>query len=225
MAGKRVCIIGAGISGLITAKVMRDDGFEVVVFEKASAIGGVWEGTRTYLGLRANNPRETYEFSEFPYPKSADDYPTAAQVRDYLDSFVETFELRPLIRISSEVLAVSRTKGEKGRHGFHVSVRSDREGAAAEEHDFDFVVVCNGVFSVPHIPDLEGSEQFAGGTLHSSEFLVPQVVTGKRVVVIGGGKSAIDCASFATRSAKICTLNFLSPPWVLPTFFAESPVL
>ena len=220
MSGKRVCIIGAGISGLVTAKVMRDDGFEVVVFEKADAIGGVWEATRTYLGLRANNPRETYEYSELPYPKSADHYPSAAQVRSYLDSFADAFELRPRIRLSSEVVAVTReAPSEASRPRFRVSVRSGRSGEPTQEHAFDFVVVCNGVFSVPYIPDIEGSEQFAGQTLHSSEFLDPQIVEGKRVAVIGGGKSAIDCASFATRSAKVCTLNFLTPPWVLPSFF------
>jgi cation diffusion facilitator CzcD-associated flavoprotein CzcO len=65
--GRRVCVIGAGIAGLVTAKVLRDDGFHVVVFEKLPTIGGVWAPRHTYPGLRTNSPRETYAFSDFPY--------------------------------------------------------------------------------------------------------------------------------------------------------------
>jgi dimethylaniline monooxygenase (N-oxide forming) len=56
---KRVAVIGAGIGGLVTAKVLRDDAFDVVVFEQEPTIGGVWAATRTYPGLRANNSRDT----------------------------------------------------------------------------------------------------------------------------------------------------------------------
>jgi dimethylaniline monooxygenase (N-oxide forming) len=45
---KRVAVIGAGIAGLVTAKVLRDDAFDVVVFEQEPTIGGVWAATRTY---------------------------------------------------------------------------------------------------------------------------------------------------------------------------------
>jgi GntR family transcriptional regulator/MocR family aminotransferase len=108
--GGRVCVIGAGIAGLVTAKVLRDDGFEVTVFERSPAIGGVWASSRTYPGLRANNPRETYAFADFPYPATADDFPTAEQVRAYLDAYVEHFGLRPLLRLGTEVRTVSRLR-------------------------------------------------------------------------------------------------------------------
>ena len=40
--GSRVCVIGAGIAGLVTAKVLLEDGFDVSVFEKEATLGGVW---------------------------------------------------------------------------------------------------------------------------------------------------------------------------------------
>jgi len=55
--GDRVGVIGAGIAGLVTAKVLRDDGFDMIVFEKESVIGGVWAESRTYLGLRRRRMR------------------------------------------------------------------------------------------------------------------------------------------------------------------------
>src|SRR5215204_3492975 len=85
--GPRVCVIGAGIAGLVTAKVLRDDGFDVRVFERLPTIGGVWAPSRTYPGLRANNSRESYAFCDFEYPGTADDFPTAEQVREYLNAY------------------------------------------------------------------------------------------------------------------------------------------
>jgi hypothetical protein len=77
----RVAVIGARIAGLVTAKDLRDDGFDVVVFEKACAVGGGWIQSRTYPGLRTNNSRDTYGFTDHPYSCSADIFPTAEQVR------------------------------------------------------------------------------------------------------------------------------------------------
>src|SRR5437899_5513417 len=83
---RRVCVIGAGISGLVTAKVLAGDGFEVVVFEKEPTLGGVWAASRTYPGLRTNNPRDTYAFSDHPFPPDAADFPSAAEMWAYLQS-------------------------------------------------------------------------------------------------------------------------------------------
>ena len=66
-----VCIIGAGVSGLVTAKVLQHDGFDVTIFEKESTIGGVWAPSCTYAGLGVQNPQEHYAFTDFPYPETA----------------------------------------------------------------------------------------------------------------------------------------------------------
>ncbi|MGY2063675.1 FAD-dependent oxidoreductase, partial [Nocardia gipuzkoensis] len=106
--GNRVVVIGAGIAGLVAARVLRDDGFDVTVFEKESAAGGVWIESRTYPGLRTNNSRATYAFSDHPYDRSAEEFPTAGQVREYLRSYAARFELVPLIRLSTEVVRIAR---------------------------------------------------------------------------------------------------------------------
>jgi NADPH-dependent 2,4-dienoyl-CoA reductase/sulfur reductase-like enzyme len=136
-AGRKcVVVIGAGIAGLVTAKVLRGDGFDVTVFEKEPAVGGVWAESRTYPGLRTNNSRRTYAFSDHPYDRSADVFPTADQVRRYLASYVARFGLAPLIRLSTGVAGVSR-RGD----GFEVAVRGPAGAACVA---CDFVVVCAG---------------------------------------------------------------------------------
>ncbi|MVU76302.1 NAD(P)-binding protein [Nocardia sp. ET3-3] len=208
--GKRVGIIGAGIAGLVTAKVMRDDGFDVVVFDKEDAAGGVWIEARTYPGLRTNNSRDTYAYSEHPYPESSDVFPTAGQVREYLASYVERFGLSALLRLSTEVIRVTEVDD-----GFELKVVGP-EGV--EDLRFDFVVVCAGVFSTPRIPDIEGRAEFGGVVLHSSQATDPSVFAGRRVIVVGAGKSALDCAAYAGEHARECTLVFRKAHPMLPRF-------
>lgn len=219
-AHSRVGVIGGGIAGLVTAKILRQDGFDVTVFEKEPTIGGVWAASRTYPGLRANNPRETYAFSDFPYPAAADDFPTAEQIRRYLESYADHFGLRPHLRLSTEVISVRRgADAHRAKPRFPVIVRSTSGPGTPVTHHFDFVVVCNGVFSTPHLPALDGRERFAGSVLHSSQFPDSQFLPGKRVVVVGAGKSALDCASAAAQQNASCTLVVRMPHWMVPRYF------
>ncbi|MFF2556504.1 flavin-containing monooxygenase [Nocardia sp. NPDC058058] len=208
---KRVVVIGAGISGLVTAKVLREDGFDVHVLEQEPEIGGVWTASRTYPGLRTNNSRDTYAFADHPYGPSADMFPTAAQVREYLASYAARFELEPVIRLSTRVTEVARHAT-----GFTVTVVGP-DGPA--ELPADFVVVCTGTYSEPEMPNIAGRERFAGTVLHSSEATYPAVFAGKRVIVVGAGKSALDCAAWAAEHARDCTLVFRTPHWMAPRWF------
>jgi dimethylaniline monooxygenase (N-oxide forming) len=223
---KTVCIIGAGVAGLVSAKVLKRDGFEVTVFEKESAIGGVWAEPRSYPELRSNNPRETYAFSDFDYPESADEFPTAGQIRDYLESYTGYFELEPHIHLETEVLSVSRREpaSDRTHPGFRVKVRPVHESEGIESYNFDFVVICNGVFSEPYVPEIKSRDQYDGIVLHSSQFTNKEIVSGKNVVVVGAGKSALDCATFASNNADTTTLVFRKPHWMIPRYFGETRV-
>src|SRR2546427_13121128 len=101
---RRVCVIGAGISGLVSAKVLGGDGFDVGVFEKEPTLGGVWAASRTYPGLRTNKPRNTYAFSDHPFPPSVADFPSAAEMRAYLESLAERLGRPARIRGSTAVV-------------------------------------------------------------------------------------------------------------------------
>ena len=217
----RVAIIGGGVAGLVTAKVFKQDGFDVTVFEKEPAVGGVWAASRAYPGLSTNNPRETYVFSDFPHDDETGDFPTAAEVRAYLEAYVDHFGLQPHLRLDTKVRAVARV--ESGRHGEHggfvLTVQALRDGAEPETVTCDFLVVCNGVHSEPFMPQFEGIERFAGPVLHSSETPETEALRDRRVLVVGAGKSALDCANFAGQVAAKCTLAFRRPYWMLPRYF------
>lgn len=223
---RSVAVIGAGVAGLVTAKVLKHDGFDITIFEKESTIGGVWAESRAYPGLRTNNPRETYVFSDFPHPEDTDDFPTAGQVRRYLNNYAEHFGLKPHLHLSTEVVSVLRKKSKNdGSHpGFQVQVKPAGESSITETHDFDYVVICNGVFSEPYTPQFDGQDQFAGKILHSSQLTDPETIKGKCVVVVGAGKSALDCATFAAQQAASATLVFRKPHWMIPRYFGKTRV-
>jgi dimethylaniline monooxygenase (N-oxide forming) len=212
-AGSRVCVIGAGIAGLVTTKVLLEDGFEVRVFEKEATLGGVWARSRTYPGLHANNPRESYAFSDHPFLSTADDFPSAPQIRAYLESYAERFGVVDRIRFGTEVVRVAQSED---RVRWEVTVRAS---GRSERLEFDFIVVCNGVFSEPNIPQVSGVRQFAGPVLHSSQVTDPELVRGRRVIVVGAGKSALDCATWAAREGRSCTLLFRRAYWMVPRYF------
>ncbi|PSQ95468.1 MAG: hypothetical protein BRD55_10555 [Bacteroidetes bacterium SW_9_63_38] len=105
------------------------------------------------------------------------------------------------------------------RDGFDVTVRPTGTDAAAETHAFDYVVVCNGVFSEPFVPDIQGQDRFDGSLIHSSQMRNRAMPRGKRVVVVGGGNSAFDCARVAGQEAQSATLLCRNPHWMLPRDF------
>lgn len=214
----RVCIVGAGISGLVTAKVFLADGFQVDLFEKASDIGGVWHPGRTYPDLRTNDPRDAYCFSDYPYTDNADEFPTAEQVWQYLDSYARHFDLRSHIQFLTEVVSIGRAPGAASQPRFRVRTKRNDGPKRLQTHYYDYVVVCNGVFCEPNIPRIKGAEKFGDRIIHSSEFRTQEQVEEKRVIVLGGGKSAYDCASVATDHAKSCLMICRSPHWLAPRY-------
>jgi cation diffusion facilitator CzcD-associated flavoprotein CzcO len=61
---KTVAIIGAGACGLVCAKVLLDDGFNVTLFERQRELGGIWSAESAYADLHSQQPGGTFEFSD-----------------------------------------------------------------------------------------------------------------------------------------------------------------
>src|SRR5262245_34504145 len=98
----RVCVIGAGSSGIAAVKALRDRGIPFDCFEKSDRVGGLWAFGNTgghhaaYRSLRINSSRDLMQFADFPMPKSYPDYPTHGQIAAYFDRYVDFFGLREL---------------------------------------------------------------------------------------------------------------------------------
>lgn len=189
----KIAIIGAGFAGLSSAKVLKQFGHDVQVFEKAADVGGVWSASRRYPGLRTQNNKDTYFLSDFPMPASYPEWPSGQQMQEYLASYARHFDLDPLIHLETEVLSAEPV----GTAGWTITVRNVRSGQTAE-YSAEHLVVANGIFSEPFIPPYEGVQEFraAGGRLcATSEFNDVEEARGKNVLVVGYGKSSCDVAA------------------------------
>jgi glycine/D-amino acid oxidase-like deaminating enzyme len=178
-----VAIIGAGVAGLVTAKVLMRAGHDVMVYDKAPDVGGVWSRTRRYPGLTTQSPKAQYSLSDFPMRKDFPEWPTGAQVQEYLAAYAAQFGVDRVLRLGTEVTSVQLSDG-------YWIVEA---GGTTEL--FDRVVVANGVFCEPAVPAFPGLDEFtaAGGKLCAgTEFHDVEGARGKHVLVVGYGKSACD---------------------------------
>ena len=215
MKSRRLCIVGAGLSGLVTARTLRDAGHEVSVFEKLPDLGGVWHPANRYPGLRTQSPRDAYAFSDFPMPREFPEFPDGAQVHRYLSAYAEHHNLTSHIRLNCAVNAITRTS--EGRW----LVRFSQDGAAEASETFDFVVCCNGVFSRPSVPDLPNRTDFAtagGIAVHSSQLHDTAPLKDRDVIVVGFGKSALDIAEAALPLARSVTIVCHRTLWKVPRY-------
>ncbi|MCY1144242.1 NAD(P)/FAD-dependent oxidoreductase [Actinoplanes sp. Pm04-4] len=180
----RIGIIGAGVAGLATAKTLLQAGHEVVVWDSAPDVGGVWSRTRRYPGLTTQSARATYGLSDFPMPKNLPEWPTGAQVQSWLEAYAHEFKIEPHLRLNVRV-----TSATGGENGWTVTL------STGETATVDKLVVANGVFCEPNMPTFPGAAEFtaAGGQIVAgTDVHEAEMARGKHVLVIGYGKSACD---------------------------------
>ncbi|MEU1588296.1 NAD(P)/FAD-dependent oxidoreductase [Micromonospora sp. NPDC005710] len=190
----RIAIVGAGFAGVSAAKVLRQSGFDVTVFERAPDVGGVWSRTRRYPGLHTQNDKGTYHLSDLPMPAGYPQWPSGEQVQRYLESYVEKFGLASVLRLSTEVASAELVNDETG---WLVTSRPAGTRDPLTVERYDHLIVANGIFSDPVVPSFAGQASFtaAGGrVLATGEFHDIEEARGRNVVVIGYGKSSCDVA-------------------------------
>jgi len=228
---KRVAILGAGVAGLQTAAELKKVGItDITIFEKADDVGGVWRENYADFGLQV--PRSLYEFPGFPWPEDlrSELFPKGPAVAEYIKRFARARDLVRLIKFETHVVCVHPI-GDNGRRGWrvyfapsHAVARGGAAGATTRSDEFDYVVVSTGMYSAaPHLPlSGTGAEDFGGEIVHSSAFVDASACAGKRVVVVGGGKSAVDCAVAASKAgAAATTLLYRHAHWPVPRYLAN----
>ncbi|MFB7473153.1 flavin-containing monooxygenase [Kitasatospora sp. NPDC056184] len=206
---ERVCVIGAGPSGLAAAHALAVRGIDFVCLERAPEVGGIWRkpaaGERGpgYRSLHLNTAKELTGYTAFPMPDSYPTYPRHDQMAGYLRAFAEWAGLSPRIEFGTEVLSVrpdfdgSWLVGSRDAHGVTTTRRFAR------------VVVASGANAQPLLPDPapEGAESFTGRMLHAVDYLDGGEFRGQRVVVVGLGASAVDVATDLSRIAERTVLS------------------
>lgn len=210
-SGSRIGIVGAGVAGLACAKVLTQAGFPVEVFDRAPDVGGVWSATRRYPGLRSHNSKFTSSFTDHPMPEDYPRWPDGQQMQAYLAGYVQRFGLAPHLRLGTEVVAADPVDS-----GWLLEIR---DATGVHRTSCDHLIVANGVFSDPVLPELPGAAAFraAGGRLcHVSEFHDAEQARDRSVVVLGYGTAACDVAEAVSHLADETSVVARRLTWKLP---------
>jgi putative flavoprotein involved in K+ transport len=194
-------VVGAGQAGLAAGYHLKRAGLSFEILEARGEPGGSWPGY--YDSLKLFSPARYSGLPGMPFPGSPDRYPARDEVVGYLRGYAEAFGLPVLA--GKRVLRAERAAGG----GFRLLTDDGGEYRART------LIAATGSFARPHQPRFPGQEAFRGKILHAAEYRNPIPFRGKRVVIVGGGNSAVQIAHELVEVAET-TLATRSPIRFMP---------
>ena len=217
LTADRYCIIGAGASGLATAKNFLARGIACDCLEREADIGGLWN-IATASGIVYETTHlvsciSSTGFDDLPmldedYPE----YPSHQRVLGYFRDYSAKFGLQRHIELGKAV-----TRLEPAADGrWQVSVAGE-----PAPRSYRGVVIASGHHDLPRLPTYPGS--FAGEIIHSRHYKSPLQVRDKRVLVVGCGNSAADVVSDAVHGRSQVFLSLRRGYWFVPKFLLGFP--
>ncbi len=222
--GDRYCIIGAGSSGLTAAKNLKQVGIPFDVIEREDGVGGNWyygkPNSSVYRSTHLISSKPLTEYTDFPLPKEYPDFPSHEQILTYFQDYARHFDLLPSIAFNTEVTRVA--PASPSAEAWDVTVRPVGDAGEGETRRYGGVIIANGHNWLPKYPEYPGS--FTGQTLHSADYKTPDVLEGKRVLVVGAGNSGCDIAAEAATHAAKTFLSTRRGYYYMPKFFFGRPV-
>jgi cation diffusion facilitator CzcD-associated flavoprotein CzcO len=210
-----VLIVGAGLSGIGAACHLRqrcpDRTFTIL--EARDAIGGTWDLFR-YPGVRSDSDMFTLGYSFSPW-KEAKAIADGDAIREYVRRTAREYGVDTAVRFRHKVIAAAWSSSDAC---WTVTV----ERAAGDDVETvtltcSFLYVCSGYYRYDKgfTPPFEGVEDFEGPVVHPQHWPEDLDHTGKRVVVIGSGATAITLVPAMSATAEHVTMVQRSPSYVL----------
>lgn len=219
---RSVAIIGAGVSGLVSAVQMYKVGIRPTIFDKASDIGGMWNPDLKpcWNSMQTNISKFSTTLSDFPWPASASLFPSQREVYQHLSNYAQQSLAKDVFQLNTQVISVTYSEDPTSHWTVHYSATSKNILSTK----FDFIIVASGFFGSSYMPDnIIGLPSFQGTLMHSSDYRSPEQVRNKRVIVAGASMSAAeivaDMATTAEHVTHIATHNF----WAVPRFLPSTP--
>ena len=191
MVEHRAAVIGAGPMGLALARCFKFHGIDFRVYEKHADVGGIWDpknsGSPIYSTAHFISSKTQSAFVDFPMPLNYPDYPSHQQVLEYLRHFARENAVYPNIKFETPVEKVT---GNDGAWTVHTSKGQDT---------YRWLICASGTNWIPNTPQFPG--EFAGDIRHAATYKHPSEFARQRVLVVGGGNSAVDIACDAALNA------------------------
>lgn len=206
-----VLIIGAGISGIDAAYRIQEKnpGLSYTVLERRARIGGTWDLFR-YPGIRSDSDIFTLSFPFEPWTRP-ENVADGEDIREYLTETARKYGITPHIRFNTRVLSADWDSATDTW-----TVQTEQDGRPAT-HRARFLFFGTGYYDYdhPYTPPIAGLEDFAGQVVHPQHWPESLDYTGKRVVVVGSGATAISLIPSLTQKAGHVTMLQRSPTYLL----------
>lgn len=230
---KRVAVIGAGMAGLVAAKELRDEGHEVVVFERTEGPGGVWASSKAKGGVAWGSTMTSTgalnttlsDSLTAVFHEEHERFPHHLNRRQFLD-LLDDYESRhgvftESLRCNAEVETMVRQAD--GR--WSLRIRETLNGHVDDEV-FDAVTICTGLNKESFVPEIEGQDRFVGRQLHAEDYRPEDAgqFVGQRVLVVGIGETSSDVVKdLVDHGAEQVAVSQRGPTWVIPRDVGSLP--
>ncbi|MFI9788405.1 flavin-containing monooxygenase [Kitasatospora sp. NPDC051984] len=209
-----VLIVGAGISGIGAGRYLTAElpGKEFAILEARADLGGTWDLFR-YPGIRSDSDLHTFGYAFKPW-REKESIADAPQILSYLRETVRENGLRDRIRYHHRVLDASWSTADA-----RWSVRVERADTGEQ-----FTLTCDWLFCAMgyyrydqgFTPEFEGLERFTGTVVHPQHWPENLDHTGKRVLVIGSGATAVTLVPAMAKRARQVTMLQRTPTYIMP---------
>ena len=204
---KIFCIVGAGLSGLVSAKYLLENSFKVVILEKSSNLGGVWL-SKSYEGVKLQTTKKSYAFSDFPHFESTSMYPNQHELINYFSEYANRHNLLKYCKFNAEVV---QTHFENNK--WKIQYKTDN---LINKIDVDFLIVASGLYTEPNISSINilDKSQLGKRVFHSQSIKSFEKFKDKNLVIIGNGPTGCDMAVESTKFTKSVSLLYRSNRWI-----------
>jgi monooxygenase len=206
-----VLVVGAGLSGIGAAHYLGTEcpWATYAVFEGRNTIGGTWDLFR-YPGIRSDSDMHTlgYSFRPWDGEKSIADGDSILQ---YIKDTAAESDIDRHIRLDHRVIAAEWSSADA-----RWRITAQRGDGTTFELTAGFLFSCTGYYRYDHgyLPEFEGMGEFEGTLIHPQQWPEDLDYTGKRVVVIGSGATAVTLVPALARSAAHVTMLQRSPSYI-----------
>ncbi|MEK7346444.1 MAG: NAD(P)/FAD-dependent oxidoreductase [Pseudomonadota bacterium] len=207
-----VLIVGAGIAGISAAAHLRkmcpEKSFQIV--EARQAIGGTWDLFR-YPGIRSDSDMHTYVYSFKPW-RGGKVFGSAADIKGYLNETIDDYQMRDKIQLGLKVVKASWSSADKR---WTVALE-DATSGEAKTVQCQFLFMCSGYYNYEsgYVPDFKNMDLFKGTIAHPQLWPADLDYTGKKVLIIGSGATAVTLLPAMAPKAGHVTMLQRSPSYV-----------
>jgi len=217
----RICVIGAGASGLTSIKACKEENVDVVCYERSRHLGGLWNYNEDDLTVATvarstiiNSSKELSAFSDFVPPEEFPNYMHNSLMLKYFELYADKFDLRKHIVFKTEVVKVNQADDYDTTGKWNVQTKN-LETNEVKNEIFDSVMVCVGHHGKPQWPKFKNQDKFKGEILHTHSYKRPDGFEDKRIVVVGIGNSGGDAAAELSIVARKVYLSTRRGSWII----------